>query len=256
MIVLLAWVLFLPVGGALRAQDAVFTSSEPAAATPASGGPSEPPATAEMTPKPASPVASGSSAPVPTVPSAFPLQRYSGLMDKSPFALATAAPEQAAPAENFATNWVLTGISKKKGKEGSEDYTVFVRSRDLSIRHVISKDKPTDDGVTLVSVDEAPIATKSSVTLRKGSETGRVEFDQAVVAASASAPPPQQAGQPGAPGTAAKPAVRNVAKTAPIPRPGMQGSVPRPGASQGVPAPTNAPIVEPRRRVQPIQGPP
>lgn len=158
-------------------------------------------------------------------------------------------------AENFATNWVLAGISKQKGKSGDERYTVFVRSRDLATRLVISGDKPSDDGVSLVSVDENAVAAKSTAILRKGSETGRVEFDQAAVAASAVAPQPQ--GQIGKSGV---PAIRNAAKSAPIPRPGMQGTVPRPGASQGVPNPAvttpGAPQAEPRRRVRPIQEPP
>jgi hypothetical protein len=234
---------FLVLGQAMlervSAQDGVLTVPEPAKAPSERGVSTPAPAPAVASATSSAPLSSGSSN---SVPSAFPAQRYNALMEKSPFALATAAPEPTAPAENFATNWVLTGISKTKGKGGAEDYTVFVRSRDLSIRHVITKDKPTDDGVALVSVEEAPVPTKASVTLRKGAETGRVEFDQAAVAASASVPVPPPAGQP-QPG-------------APIPRPGMQGSVPRPGASQAGQVPQNVPVVEPRRRVQPIQEPP
>lgn len=189
------------------------------------------------------------------LPRPFPADRYAALLEKSPFAIASAAPEPVVAAENFATNWVLAGLSKQKGKSGEERYTVFVRSRDLATRLVISADKPSDDGVSLVSVDENAVAAKSTAILRKGSETGRVEFDQAVVAAAAAAPPPQ--GQPGKPGG---PSIRTPAKGAPIPRPGMQGTVPRPGASQGAPNPAvpmpGAPQAEPRRRIRPIQEPP
>jgi hypothetical protein len=194
------------------------------------------------------------------LPVAFPENRYAALVEKSPFAVATAPPEQVVPTENFATNWVLAGISKQKGKDGAEHYTVFVRSRDLATRLVISDERPSDDGISLVSVDEAPVAAKSTATLRKGSETGRVEFDQAAVAAAAAAPPQAQPGKPGAP------AIRNSAKSAPIPRPGMPSGVPRPGASLAAPAAPAAPNAapapgapnqqEPRRRVRPIQDPP
>ncbi len=207
-----------------------------------------------------------SKAPSVPVPRAFPASRYNSLLEKSPFAVSSAAPEPVAPVENFATNWVVTGISKQRGKDGDESYTVFVRSRDLATRLVISGARPTDDGVSLVSVEEAPVAAKSVVVLRKGSETGRVEFDQAAVAASAA---PNPTGQPGAkPGV---PAVRNSAGRTPIPRPGMANGVPRPGASLGNGAPANganaatgaggptggAPgAQEARRRVRPIQEPP
>ncbi len=193
------------------------------------------------------------------IPQSFPSSRYSALFEKSPFAIASAPPEVVAPTENFATNWVLTGLSKQRAKEGKESFTVFVRSRDLSTRLVISGDHPTDD-ISLVSVEEAPVAAKSVAILRKGSETGRVEFDQAVVAASAPPPSPSIPGRSGA--TSAAPVVRNTTKpTAAIPRPGLQGSVPRPGASQvpggAVPqTPPSAGAQEPRRRVRPIQEPP
>jgi len=192
------------------------------------------------------------------IPKAFPAERYSGLVSKSPFAIASAPPEPAAPVENFATNFVVTGISKQKNKDGQETYNVFVRSRDMATRLVLVGDRPSDEGISVVSVEEAAVAAKSVVVLRKGSETGRVEFDQAAVAASAS---PASPTQPGArPPTSA---VRTPPKATTIPRPGMAtGTVPRPGASQAVvPTPAAPPngqptSQEPRRRVRPIAEPP
>lgn len=230
-------------GPLLVAPAAVQASVEPSPQPP--GG--KPPADKPASPPPAAGV----------VPSPFPAPRYNALLEKSPFAIASAPPEQPVTAENFATNWVLAGMSRQKGKDGVEHYTVIVRSRDLATRLVIFGDRPTEDGVSLVSVEENPVAAKSTAILRKGSETGRVEFDQAAVAASAAVPQQMQPGKPGVP------AVRTSAKSAPIPRPGMQGTVPRPGASavppQAVPPPVagGAPNTqEPRRRVRPIQEPP
>ncbi|MEI6871614.1 MAG: hypothetical protein WCL08_04970, partial [Verrucomicrobiota bacterium] len=127
---------------------------------------------------------SGGELPVP-----FPPQRYTALLEKSPFAIASAPPEPVpVSTENFATNWILTGISKQRDPEGKERFTVFVRSRDLATRLVITGDQPSDDGVSLVSVEEASIPAKSVAFLKKGNETGRVEFDQATVAAATPAP--------------------------------------------------------------------
>lgn len=205
----------------------------------------------------AKPAASDSGA-SPAVPRAFPAERYTGLVSKSPFAIASAPPEPVAPVENFATNFVVTGISKQKNKDGQETFNVFVRSRDMATRLVLVGDRPSDEGISVVSVEEAAVAAKSVVVLRKGAETGRVEFDQAAVAASAS---PASPSQPGAKPPAS--AIRTPSKTATIPRPGMPtGAVPRPGASQAVvPAPAAPPNglptnQEPRRRVRPIPEPP
>jgi hypothetical protein len=200
------------------------------------------------------------------LPKPFPVSRYSALLEKSPFAIATAAPEAAPPAENFSTNFVITGLAKNRGADGKEVHTVFVRSRDLSTRLVLTGDKPSDEGISVVSVEEAAVAAKSVVILKKGSETGRVEFDHAALAASGGGQPPPTAPQTGKPGVPGGKAPTTSATRPVIPRPGMSG-VPRPGASLAPPAPTAAPGTNPasvggsggqelRRRVRPIQGAP
>jgi hypothetical protein len=236
------------------AGDCVAQES-PASAEASSGAQTAPGPVEEGSQPP--PAGSASGAPK-AIPKAFPAERYSGLVLKSPFAIASAPPEPAAPVENFATNFVVTGISKQKNKDGQETYNVFVRSRDMATRLVLIGDRPSDEGISVVSVEEAAVAAKSVVVLRKGSETGRVEFDQAAVSASASpAAPPQPGARP------PTSAVRTPAKTATIPRPGMAtGTIPRPGASQAVAPPPAAPpngvptSQEPRRRVRPIAEPP
>ncbi len=195
------------------------------------------------------------------VPEPFPVSRYAALLEKSPFAVATAAPEVAPPAENFSTNFVVTGIAKNRARDGKEVYTVFVRSRDLATRLVLTGDKPSDDGISVAAVEEATVAAKSVVILKKGSETGRVEFDHAALAASGGAggQPSPVAPQPGKPGIPTGKAPASSAVRPAIPRPGM-ASVPRPGASLNptpVPAAGTAPAgQELRRRVRPIQGAP
>jgi len=200
------------------------------------------------------------------LPKPFPVARYSALLEKSPFAVATAAPEAAPPAENFSTNFVITGLAKNRGADGKEVHTVFVRSRDLSTRLVLTGDKPSDEGISVVSVEEAAVAARSVVILKKGAETGRVEFDHAALAASGvgGGQPPPSGAQPVRPGVPGSKAPTSSAARPAIPRPGMSG-VPRPGASLNPPAapagaaaaPGTAPGgQELRRRVRPIQGAP
>ncbi|MEY5025062.1 MAG: hypothetical protein RLZZ244_590 [Verrucomicrobiota bacterium] len=152
------------------------------------------------------------------IPMAYPVSRYDALLGKSPFALATAAPEPVAPVENFATNWVLGSLSGSRSSEKSDQLSWFatVKSRDLQT-HMIVTEKPNSQGVSIdrVELPEGLVSTKAVVYLRKGSETGKVEFDQATVSAAASG-----AGAPGAPGApGGKPG--QVQPRVPIPRPGM-----------------------------------
>ena len=185
------------------------------------------------------------------IPEKMPAFRYEALLAKSPFALATAAPEPVASVENFATNLVLNGLSKSRGKNGQEFYTVFVRSRDLSQRFVLVGDKPSDEGISLVSVDDSGPTAETVVVLKKGAEVGRVKFDQAAMAAA-----PQQNRPPNAPG-AVKSATPPVAPKAPIPRPGM--STQSRGTISPTPPPASpasaSPTQDPKRRVRPIGSP-
>lgn len=182
------------------------------------------------------------------IPTSFPPSRYEALVAKSPFAVATAAPpDPGPPAENFATNWVVTGLSKNRGQDGKSSYTVFVRSRDLATRLVLTGDKPSPDGVAIVSVDEAAIAAKSTVTLKKGEEIGKVGFDQAAISATA-APPPMAPNGASAGKAGVKPST--TAPRTPIPRPGMTA---QPRATQA--PPTNQ-VPAPRGRVRTVEEAP
>jgi len=193
------------------------------------------------------------------LPVPFPAERYAALLEKSPFAIASAPPEVIpVSTENFATNWVLTGISKQRDNDGKELFTVFVRSRDLATRLVLSGDHPSDDGVSVVSVEEAAVPAKSAVFLKKGSETGRVEFDQATVAAAPSAPAVASAAPRlgGKNPSTVKPSAGPGKTAAPIPRPGMS-AIPRPGGVPGASTPPGASgAQEPRRRIRPIEDAP
>ena len=185
------------------------------------------------------------------IPEKMPAFRYEALLAKSPFALATAAPEPVATVENFATNLVLNGLSKNRGKNGQEFYTAFVRSRDLSQRFVFVGEKP-DDGITLVSVEDSGPPSEIVVVLKKGAEVGRVKFDQAAIAAAA-----QQGGRP--PGAGQPKGVPSSAPKSPIPRPGMSTqsratTIPTPVPQPAAP-PANSNMQDPKRRVRPIGAP-
>jgi hypothetical protein len=221
--------------------------SSPKPSAPASIGPPPNPESAGKQP---AENATGGESSAKEIPEKMPAFRYEALLAKSPFALATAAPEPVVNVENFATNLVLNGLSKNRGKNGQEFYTAFVRSRDLSQRLVFVGEKP-DDGITMVSVEDAGPPSEIVVVLKKGTEIGRVKFDQAAIAAAAQQSRPPGAGQPkGIPASAPK---------APIPRPGMSTQSRATVTPTPVPPPTvpssGSNTQDPKRRVRPIGAP-
>jgi hypothetical protein len=119
-------------------------------------------------------------------PAPYPSSRYETLRTNSPFSLAT--PEVAAvPQASFAANWFVSGIARI----GDADF-VTIKSRDLSMQFSIFGDE-TDGktGVGIASVNWSEAVGKSSVILRKGTETATLEFNESEVRA---APAPLAAG--------------------------------------------------------------
>ncbi len=171
------------------------------------------------------------------VPTAFDKSRYESLRTKSPFAVATAVAAPA-PQASFAANWFVTSVARI----GDANFAT-IKSRDLVTQFSLYGDEPVD-GVVLASVNWSDTIGKSTVILRKGTETARLEFNEAQLRAPA---PATAAANPGPAG--AKPPGMN--PVSPVPHPlGVNMAA----ANQTPPAPQGAPGA-PRRRVLPIPVP-
>jgi hypothetical protein len=125
----------------------------------------------------------------PTV--ALPAERYAPMAAKSPFALATVTIAPETEPASLGANWQVIGM----GRVGSLDFVV-IKSRDGDLQFsILGRETHPTTGISVVSVDWSEVAGKSSVTLRKGSEVARLEFNEAVPQASsaalASAPVPE-----------------------------------------------------------------
>lgn len=114
------------------------------------------------------------------VVSSFPKNRYASLHDHSPFAVATAA-APVAPQASFASNWYVTGVARV-----DDNYYVTIKGRDLATQFTLFGNEMVD-GVSLASVSWSDQVGKSTVILRKGTETARLEFNEAQLRASSSA---------------------------------------------------------------------
>jgi len=165
------------------------------------------------------------------IPQAWPSARYEKMKQQSPFALATpVAPVPDAQA-SFAANWFVSGIGRLDG----EDF-VTIKSRDLSTQFSLyGHDTNAENGLTLASIDWSEKIGKSTVIIKKGTETAKLEFNEAEIRGPAqvtTAKGTQVAGAQGAT-PAAKPGARPGAtpfQTLPglalIPQPGNPRATP------------------------------
>jgi hypothetical protein len=145
----------------------------------------------------------------PVAPPAFPSTRYEKMMKKSPFAPATPAAAPAAPSETFA-NFYVTGVAKLTEGGVEKDFVTIQSRGDAQSRFSLVTGEPEHDGFTLVKVEMSDEIGKSKVTVKKGTETGVLEFDQANVqrnAAMAQAGVAQPAAVPGLSRNPLQPAV-------------------------------------------------
>ena len=172
------------------------------------------------------------------VPQAFPQGRYEPLRAHSPFSLATVQALVAPAGPGFADNWYVSGIARI----GDDDF-VTIKSRDLSKQFSLyANETDHETQVSLASVNWSDTVGKSTVILRKGTETAKLEFNEAEIHAA-----PQAAGPKGATRRRAwrEPPRRSEGSLfpQPLPQPGAPRSSPcqmriQPPRRMGGPAPT------------------
>ena len=206
------------------------------------------------------------------LPEGPPAGRYAETLAQSPFALATKVEAPAAAQESFAANWVLTGLSRMPDDRGTMQDFVTVRSRDQRLAFsLFGSEESTDQdaqGVSIAKVDRSPESRKSSVTLKKGSETAKIEFGQEVAPAPAVAAAPQPGqgmqGRPGfppvggnVPGRVNRPGLNVTRPQLPRPTAGPQsmGIQPNAAVPGGLPGTVN-PATGEHRRVRVINSRP
>jgi hypothetical protein len=164
------------------------------------------------------------------IPTPLPADRYAAMGEKSPFALATPAVALPPPQASFAANWYVSGIARV----GDTDF-VTIKARDLSTQFSLFGHEPSDaNGVSVASVNWSETVGKSTVILQKGTETAKLEFNEAEIKG------PQQAAAAPAPGA-------NPAGPMPMPMPPRPGMAPMP---TNIPRPGNPPVVVPPQAAQ------
>jgi hypothetical protein len=109
------------------------------------------------------------------VPESVPAARYAALLEHSPFAVATAVAETPTSQPTFAANWFVSGAARI----GAQNF-VTIQSRDLGHQFSLFDGEVVED-VSLVEVNWSDEVGKSTVILRKGAETAKLEFNEAQI---------------------------------------------------------------------------
>jgi hypothetical protein len=189
------------------------------------------------------------------VPKAFTLARYQAMMDRSPFAVATAV---AAPVAtpNFAKDlYVANAAHSKDG-----DFVTIASSADKNFKKYLTSTAP-DDGYSISNIEWSDKVGATKVTITKDGQTATLTFNEALLKQSVAAnQPPGQMPQPNyqtqpiipPPVTAVQSNVQQQ-RTAPIPQlptppPRVRGVIPK-NPTAGT-APAQGPVATPTPEVE------
>lgn len=185
------------------------------------------------------------------VPKPFTFARYQAMLDRSPFAVATAVAAPA-PTPNFAKDlYVANAAHSKDG-----DFVTIASSADKAFKKYLSTNAP-EDGYAITSIEWSDKVGATKVTISKEGQTATLAFNEALLkqAVPANQPPQIQAQPivPQPPAVMQQPSVQqqNVQPRGPAPIPQLPTPPPRVrGVIPKNPALSAAPLV-PESKVAP-----
>ncbi len=186
------------------------------------------------------------------IPKAATLARYESMMNRSPFAVATAvAPAPMAP--NFAKDLYIANAARLPG----EGVVTLTSTTDKSMKEYLSTKGPNEHGYSVSNIEWSDRVGETKVTIAKDGQFATLTFNQALLSQPlASNPVPQQVqpmpmpvpGQPGLPqsGVSTIPARPNPNAIKPAPIPTLPTPPPRVrGVIQRNPVAPPTPIPDP-----------
>jgi len=149
------------------------------------------------------------------LPKRFNFDRYSGMLNKSPFAVATAVIVPAAT-PSFARDLFVANAARIPG----EDLVTIMSSSDKAQKEFLSTKGPNEHGYAIANIEwsDKPGATK--VTIGKDGQFATLTFNQALMA---SAPPPGAVPPPPPVGGVFPPNVPTPVPNYAVPKPNVPG---------------------------------
>jgi hypothetical protein len=184
------------------------------------------------------------------LPKPFDIARYQGMLDRSPFAIATAPAAAPAATPNFAKDLYVANAARSK----DGDLVTIASSADKNFKKYLKSNEP-EDGYTITGIEWSEKVGATKVTISKDGQTATLTFNEALLRqplAAGQNPQPQQPpvqAQPNVPPPNTVPQ-SNVQKPMPVPSlptppPRVRGVIPRNPAATATPFPTPALTPEP-----------
>jgi hypothetical protein len=155
------------------------------------------------------------------IPKRVPFDRYSGMLNKSPFAVATAV---AAPAAtpNFAKDLYVANAARLP----DGDMVTIQSATDRNLKEYLTTRAPNDHGYAISNIEWSDKPAQTKVTVSKDGQFATIGFNQALMAQA----PPQSGAQPGP-----QPSV--MAAPGPLPVPPPTYIPPKPPMAPNIPTP-------------------
>src|SRR3954467_748283 len=120
------------------------------------------------------------------VPKPFTFARYQGMLDRSPFAVATAVAAPVA-APNFAKDLYIANAAHSP----DGDMVTVASNADKNFKKYLSSNGP-DDGYSITNVEWSEKVGATKVTIAKDGQTATLTFNEALIKQTSVAPQPQQ----------------------------------------------------------------
>ncbi|MDQ3313651.1 MAG: hypothetical protein M3505_03305 [Verrucomicrobiota bacterium] len=185
------------------------------------------------------------------LPNANPFARYEAMMNKSPFAVATAvAPPVAAP--NFAKDLYIANAARFV----DEGVVTLTSGTDKNLKEYLSTKGPNSNGYSVSNIEWSDRVGQTRVTILKDGQFATLTFNQALITQPIAGQQPPLPGMPSVPGQIAQqppfpnnsgvvapnlfpnPPIRPAPiPTLPTPPPRIRGVIQRPAVAMPTPVP-------------------
>lgn len=120
-------------------------------------------------------------------PKPFTFARYQSMMDRSPFAVATAAAPPPPSAPNFAKDLYVANAAKLPG----EDVVTVGSSADKNLKEYISSKAPNAHGFSIANIEWSEKVGATKVTISKDGQFAPLSFNQALLSQPIASAQPQ-----------------------------------------------------------------
>ena len=164
------------------------------------------------------------SSPADDVPKRFNFDRYQVMLDRSPFAVATAVVAPAA-APDFAKDLYIANAAKSP----DGDLVTIASSSDKNFKKYLSTKEPVD-GYSVASIEWSDKVGATKVTISKDGKYASLTFNQALLSEKSvpnAPPPPPGGGMAPAPGATMQPSYPKPAPIPSLPTPRVRGVIQR-----------------------------